>query len=630
MQLINKISILSKSEHFHSFVEIKIKESFTRNVKIESIWNFESEFKNVDLIIIDENFIQIENVSSSKINQSTEAPYIIITEIYSKVSASLYMREGAWAVSDLETLDEILVDFKYNSNTNISKPKSKKNMSVDNFDFLSLIFDKIPFSFTVKSVPDLKYVFVNKQFELSHNLDKSYIIGKDAQVVYNQSKASELYLEDSKVVESKEISINTYTDVWIENGLMKNKVLSVTRIPIFDKANSKVIYLLSVIRDITDEYVQDLELIKARTRLERMFNLSPIGILYLDADSKKIKNINYRVSKYLDLPKEEILNKTLTSLGVWDKTQASEFYNDLLNSGKLYGIKTIFKTPNGENKHINLSGDYMTFEDEELIVLMAFDITYQINSHHLIATNTQKQQELNKLKNTFVSMISHEFRTPLTTITLSNDLLRRYSEKLTQEEKNKHYDRIQSTVLKMTKLLENVLIIGKLESGQFTPNPEHIDLPSFCATLAENIEFNSNGSHIIMFNCEAYEYNTNVDENLIGLLLNNLLNNAVKYSPKDSVIEFNLSLNDKFEALFVVKDYGIGIPEEDQKNLFESFFRAKNVGPIDGYGLGLSLVKRCVEASKGTISFVSTVGEGTTFTVKIPTNLTAKDFNFAI
>ncbi|MCX6146215.1 MAG: ATP-binding protein [Candidatus Kapabacteria bacterium] len=624
-----KILSLSHLEHFNNFVSNKLKEIFLNGIEIYTSSEVNFKKDTFDLIIIDENFIIKEKLQSQDLN-NLQSLYIVVSENFSKVSSALYIRLGAWSVTDFDSLSEILLDFKYNNGFEQKQKNVSDSTFFEHSDFLHLIFDSIPLSITVKSVPDLKYVFVNKHYELTHNIEKTNIIGKDVQVVYNESKANELFIEDSKVVRTKALSVNTYSDVWIENGLMKNKVLSMTRIPILDTESNNVIYLLNVIRDITDEYVQDLELLKARTRLERMFNLSPIGIIYLDAETKKILNINYRVSKFLDLTKEKIIEHTLAEIGVWGQSQEDLFYNELFEKGKIYNYKSIFNTPNGEKKHMNLSGDYMTFESEEMIVLMAFDITYQFDSHQLIETNTKKQQELNKLKTTFISMISHEFRTPLTTITLSNDLLRRYSEKLTQEEKNKHFDRIQNTVLKMTKLMENVLIIGKIESGQFIPNPEPIDLPSYCSSLAETIEFNSNGSHIIMFSSESYEYNTKVDENLIGLILSNLLSNAVKYSPKDSVIDFNLSLNENHEAIFVIKDNGIGIPEEDQKHLFESFYRAKNVGPIDGYGLGLSLVNKCVESSKGSISFYSALGEGTTFTVVLPTNLNSQDFAFTV
>ena len=214
-------------------------------------------------------------------------------------------------------------------------------------------------------------------------------------------------------------------------------------------------------------------------------------------------------------------------------------------------------------------------------------------------------------------MISHELRSPLTTVMLSTDMLRRYGDKLSSEEKNNHYDRIQNTVLKLTKLMETVLTIGRLESGNFEFQPDYIDLVSFCESVIENVEFNHERKRKIEFQYEVQCSDLRADESLLYLIVSNLLSNAVKYTPENKGISLHLVCRD-MKAVFTIEDEGIGIPNHELDNLFRSFFRASNVGESSGYGLGLAIVKKCVDTHNGTISAESHLNKGTKFIVEIP------------
>lgn len=242
-----------------------------------------------------------------------------------------------------------------------------------------------------------------------------------------------------------------------------------------------------------------------------------------------------------------------------------------------------------------------------------------------------KEKELTELKSRFIAMASHEFRTPLTTIQSSSELLEYYSKEWVHEKKVAHFHRIQTSVKHMTKLLNDVLIIGRAEAGKLTFEPSSLDLESFCHNLVEELQVNDTHQHTINFSCvQELEKSANVepslveskplymDETLLRQILENLLSNAIKYSPKDSVIEFVLRYSST-QAVFQVRDQGIGIPIKDQPLLFESFHRAKNVGTIAGTGLGLAIVKKCVDIHQGQVAIESEIGVGTTFTVTLPT-----------
>lgn len=216
-----------------------------------------------------------------------------------------------------------------------------------------------------------------------------------------------------------------------------------------------------------------------------------------------------------------------------------------------------------------------------------------------------KEKELTELKSRFIAMASHEFRTPLTTIQSSAELLEYYSQKWVHEKKLTHFHRIQTSVKHMTKLLNDVLIIGRAEAGKLTFNPAALDLEDFCHNLVEELQLNDTHQHRITFACvHSFKKSANIDsslsspvqtllymdETLLRQILENLLSNAIKYSPKGSIIEFTLEYSST-QAVFQIRDQGIGIPPQDQPLLFESFHRATNVGTIAGTGLGLAIVK---------------------------------------
>lgn len=242
-----------------------------------------------------------------------------------------------------------------------------------------------------------------------------------------------------------------------------------------------------------------------------------------------------------------------------------------------------------------------------------------------------KEKELTELKSRFIAMASHEFRTPLTTIQSSSELLEYYSKTWVHEKKVVHFHRIQTSVKHMTKLLNDVLIIGRAEAGKLTLEPALLDLESFCHNLVEELQVNDTHQHTINFTCvRELEKSANIepsfvqsklfyiDETLLRQILENLLSNAIKYSPQGSVIEFVLRYSST-QAVFQIRDQGIGIPLKDQPLLFESFHRATNVGTTAGTGLGLAIVKKCVDIHKGQVAVESEIGVGTTFTVTLPT-----------
>jgi len=234
----------------------------------------------------------------------------------------------------------------------------------------------------------------------------------------------------------------------------------------------------------------------------------------------------------------------------------------------------------------------------------------------LLQVEQAKQQELSELKNRFVSMTSHQFRTPLGTILSSSEMLEAYEARWPAEKKASHFARIKTCVLDMMRMLDAVLLIGTNEAGRLAFNPARLDLRRFCAEVVEAAA-RSCPDHELAFEPPTANEDIVADETLLRHVTENLLSNAIKYSPRGGKVEFAVR-RDGEDIVFQVRDHGIGIPEADQPRLFETFHRGSNVGNAKGSGLGLAIVKRAVLLHGGTIRLRSVVGEGTEFSVRIP------------
>jgi signal transduction histidine kinase len=228
-----------------------------------------------------------------------------------------------------------------------------------------------------------------------------------------------------------------------------------------------------------------------------------------------------------------------------------------------------------------------------------------------------KANELNQLKSEFVSMLSHDFRNPLNTILLCAELLEYNGHKLSQEKKLTHFQLIHSAIKDMATLLDEVLVIGRADSGKLESHPVILNLELFCHQIVEDLQLGIGEKHQLVLTTQGKLGEALWDESLLRHILTNLLANAIKYSPSGSTVQFELIIQEK-TVILRIQDQGIGIPLEDQKQLFQPFNRASNVGRIPGTGLGLAIVKKCVEAQGGQISVSSEVGVGTTFIVTLP------------
>lgn len=230
-----------------------------------------------------------------------------------------------------------------------------------------------------------------------------------------------------------------------------------------------------------------------------------------------------------------------------------------------------------------------------------------------------KEKELNALKGRFVSMASHEFRTPLSTIMSSVDLIARYATDDAEGRIDKHVSRIRAKVREMTAMLNEFLSLERIEQGLITCHPTQVDVVHLCIELIEELRPLSKSGQSIDYDHQGTERSVTLDRQMLGQIASNLVTNAMKYSGEGSRIAVRTRL-ERGRLHITVSDEGIGIPQEDQTHLFERFFRGGNVTNIQGTGLGLNIVKRYLDLLGGTIRFSSRPGH-TEFIVDLPQHL---------
>jgi len=226
------------------------------------------------------------------------------------------------------------------------------------------------------------------------------------------------------------------------------------------------------------------------------------------------------------------------------------------------------------------------------------------------------ERELGELKSRFVSMVSHEFRTPLGIIMSSSDILRSYQEKLSPEQKAEHLNDIFQSTRRMGDLIEEVLLLSRVEAGRLGCKPQPVHLGELCRRFSDEILSATRQRCPIVYKENGSLNDAVGDEALLRHIFGNLLSNAVKYSAAGSPVDFVVQRQGT-QAVFMVRDRGIGVPEADVKLLFQPFHRARNVGQVRGSGLGLVIVQRCVGLHGGSIDFQSTEAVGTNVTVKL-------------
>lgn len=351
--------------------------------------------------------------------------------------------------------------------------------------------------------------------------------------------------------------------------------------------------------------------------VEAILANSSDAILILTADGRIVQS-NPAFYRMFDCDEDEAVQPSIQSLIVPEHVEAlTNAMTAALETRQSQRVEVMALREGDLPFYADVAFADISQNEDTRILCSLHDISELKRAEYELIGSLNKEKELNELKTRFISMVSHEFRTPLASIRLSTDLLDQYSARMTDERRAEHLHKIQAQVAHLTSLMEDVLTIGRADSGPTTPTLVPIDVESLFGTLIDDVQQTCFATHRLKYTVDGPCGIPLLDEKLVRQILQNLLSNAVKYSPDGGDIDCTLTCRDD-EMVITVTDHGIGIPDEDQPHLYEVFFRASNAGEISGTGLGMPITLIAVQALKGTIAFTSKQGEGTTFTVTLP------------
>ncbi|MBO6632497.1 MAG: PAS domain S-box protein [Psychroserpens sp.] len=400
--------------------------------------------------------------------------------------------------------------------------------------------------------------------------------------------------------------------------------------PIINK-NGILTHFIGIQNDVTKRKHAEAE----RNHFANIFHESLNEIYVFDAETLRFINVNYGAQKNIGFQLSEL--QTMTPVDIKPEYNEKEFREqiDILTKDKVHKLEfeTLHKRKDGTTYPVNVHLQRTKLGDKDIYIAIVLDISDQKNYtkklEKTVAERTEELQvalkserELNDLKTKFLSLVSHEFKTPLSAIQTSAILLSKYALESQQAKRDKHIKTISDKVNYLNNIINDFLSLEKLEKGKV----EYKFSTFKISKVINEVIYNANmvlkdGQHI-NYPDDVDELSMYQDEKILELALTNLVNNAIKYSSEDTVIDIDIKQKNN-KTIFVVGDNGIGIPKKDQKNIFQRYFRAENVLLSQGTGIGLNIVKEHIENLDGKIYFTSEEGEGSVFTIELPNAATS-------
>lgn len=373
--------------------------------------------------------------------------------------------------------------------------------------------------------------------------------------------------------------------------------------------------------------MQNEELLSTQAKLyisikeySELFEFAPVGYFILNKYGV-ILNVNQTGSEQLGFSKKKLTGKHL-SIFLISKSYQDSFYRhrDLVTeSGKQQQLECEIKKSDGSAFFALIESSVIKDEKNNFkhFITTISDITLQKERALWLESALLKEKELNEMKSQFLTIASHEFRTPLTAILSSSELLGKYNRPEDEDKRKKHLYKIKTSVNRLKEILMDFSSANDAEKEESINNPESFALDKFLVDLIEEVKA-FNGIHRVKYKHTGKLQNVILDKKLLKTCISNLIINAYKYSPKGGTIEIESKPNSSGGISITIKDEGMGIPESDKPHIFEQFYRAKNASDFQGTGLGLYITQKFITLMGGSISFTSKEKEGTTFIIDLP------------
>jgi PAS domain S-box-containing protein len=458
-------------------------------------------------------------------------------------------------------------------------------------------------------------------------------------------------------------------------GKRKNNTVFPCYLSISEVRLTNTVLYTGIVHDLTEQKQNERELISAKEKIEMYFDVANTINVVLDRQTKII-NLNQKGLSFVGLKHEEVITQywfnlilppdetaplqlalvemmsgniplldsfETTAINVDGEVKQYAWKNSLLteSNGDVVGLICsgidISDVRDAEQRILSMNAELekrVSRRTEELAAAinqllninkkLEFEIQERKSAENALLEKEkalrkayEREKELNHLKSRFVSMASHEFRTPLSAILSSAELIEAYNDGGLDQKREKHIVRIRSAVNNLTSILNDFLSLSKLEEGKVLSHPVEFMFNDFCNDLLDDILPILKPGQKVISPTDNLKTVLFLDHKLLKNILLNLFSNAIKYSEQGKSIYFEFSMDEK-SLYFSIRDEGIGIPSEEQEHLFTRFFRAHNVENIQGTGLGLTIVKRYLELMDGSIHFESHLGVGTIFKISLP------------
>ena len=374
--------------------------------------------------------------------------------------------------------------------------------------------------------------------------------------------------------------------------------------------------------DITQRKQAEQALRESEGKFRALFEASSQGVIlhdehqYLEVNPAIVKMLGYdSASELIGLHPRQI-SPPVQANGEDTALLAQKYISECLTRGSVR-FDWMARRKNGGDIPLEVILTRIQWGGKQIIQAAVNDISKRKQAEAELLKTLAREKELGQLKSNFVSMVSHEFRTPLGIIQSSAEILNDYLDQLEPAERAEQLSSITGNTRRMAEMMEEILVLSRLDAGRVDYKPVALDLKAFCRRVLDEIHSATERRCKIELSLADMPCETRADERLLSHIFSNLLINAVKYSEPGSLVRFAIE-QDGADAVCVIRDRGIGIPEADQQWLFNAFQRGANVGDRPGTGLGLVIVKRCVELHGGKIEIKSRSGEGTEVTLRLP------------
>jgi PAS domain S-box-containing protein len=424
---------------------------------------------------------------------------------------------------------------------------------------------------------------------------------KNGTIIWVSSSGEPIYDENKNLAgyRGADIDIN-------ERKLAKERIAELNN-TLEQKVNKRTQELETANKELLNEIEQKES---AQNQLETFFNVALDLLCIADKHGNFLK-LNKAWEILLGYSLNELKNTEFLNFVHPEDLEATKNINKLLFKDKnIVPFINRYKTKSGDYRYI----EWRSVPVGDLVYAAARDVTERIEIEKKLKQTIAHEKELNELKSRFVSMASHEFRTPLASIILANENLRNYWERMNASQIQQKLDTIENQANHLNSIVSNVMQVSKIQEGKIGFDPQSYDIIKICKSVINDFNASLNIENHIQFKTNTTQEIFKFDKRLIMQVLHNLIFNAIKYSEKYPKVSVNI-ISQKNQIIIEISDKGIGIPEEDMKNLFQPFFRGKNVKNIEGNGLGLSIVKESLQLHNAKISCNSILNEGSTFII---------------